>query len=150
MAVERMADGLLYSDSRDRLDIELIHRFLNAESYWVPGIDRDVVERALAHSHCFGVYRDGAQCAFARVVTDYAGFAYLADVFVVAAARGQGIGSALIDFVLAHPQLQRMRRFLLATRDAHALYARFGFEPLQAPERFMQRYDPGALSPSAT
>jgi GNAT superfamily N-acetyltransferase len=95
---------------------------------------------------CFGAYADGRQVGFARVVTDYAGFGYLADVFVLPGWRGRGIGKRLMRFVLAHPQLQTLRRFLLATRDAHGLYAEFGFAALTSPDRFMERYDPDALS----
>jgi GNAT superfamily N-acetyltransferase len=143
---EREADGWLFSTDRAQLDIELIHAFLSRESYWVRGIRRELVERAIANSICFGVYADGRQLGFARVVSDGAGFAYLADVFVVRSARGRGLGKRLVEFVMAHPDLQRIRRFLLATQDAHGLYAQFGFAPLTAPERFMERYDADALS----
>jgi GNAT superfamily N-acetyltransferase len=143
---ERVEDGLLFSTDRDRLDIDLIHGFLAGESYWVPGIRREFVERAVARSICFGVYADGGQVAFARVVTDGAGFAWLADVFVVGGERGRGIGRRLMAFVMSHPDLQRIRRFMLATRDAHGLYAEFGFTPLAHPERLMERYDADALS----
>lgn len=142
----REEDGLTFSTDPVRLDIALIHDFLAQASYWVPGIRREHVETAIAHSLCFGVYDAEGQVAFARVVSDHAGFAYLADVFVVPRRRGQGIGKRLMDFVLAHPALQCLRRFLLATRDAHGLYAPFGFRPLAAPERFLERYDPDALS----
>lgn len=138
--------GLLFSTDRTRLDVDRTHAFLSGESYWVRGIHRELVERSLANSICFGVYGDGRQLGFARVVTDHVGFAYLADVFVVPEARGQGLGKKLVAFVLAHPDLQRVRRFLLATRDAHGLYAHYGFAPLAAAERFMERYDPEALS----
>lgn len=139
-------DGLVFSTDRARLDIGLIHGFLSRESYWVPGIHRDLVETAIANSLCFGVYDEGRQLGFARVVTDGAGFAYLGDVFVVDAARGRGLGKRLMAFVMAHPQLQRVRRFMLATRDAHELYARHGFAPLANPDAFLERYDSDALS----
>lgn len=139
-------DGLVFSTDRACLDIGLIHGFLSRESYWVPGIHRERVETAIANSLCFGVYDEGRQLGFARVVTDGAGFAWLGDVFVVDAARGRGLGKRLMDFVMAHPQLQRIRRFMLATRDAHGLYARHGFAPLANPGNFMERYDPEALS----
>lgn len=139
-------DGLVFSTDRARLDIDLIHVFLSRESYWVPGIHRELVETAIANSLCFGVYEGRRQLGFARVVTDGAGFAYLGDVFVVEAARGRGLGKRLVAFVMEHPQLQRVRRFMLATRDAHALYARYGFAPLASPDVFMERYDPDALS----
>ena len=143
---ERSEDRLLFSTDQRRLDIDLIHDFLSRESYWVPGIHRELVERAIGNSICFGIYEDGRQLAFARVISDCAGFAWLADVFVVAAARGDGLGKRLIDFVMAHPDLQRIRRFMLATRDAHTLYEKFGFTALGHPERMMERYDPDALS----
>ena len=143
---ERSEDGLLFSTDRARLDIDLIHDFLARESYWVPGIHREIVERAIRNSICFGIYEGGRQLAFARVISDGAGFAWLADVFVVGDARGRGLGKRLIDFVMAYPDLQRIRRFMLATRDAHTLYEKFGFTALGHPERLMERYDADALS----
>jgi GNAT superfamily N-acetyltransferase len=143
---ERSEEGIVFSTDRARLDIDLIHGFLSRDSYWVPGIHRELVERSIENSLCFGVYADAQQLGFARVVTDGVGFAYLADVFVVPAARGQGLGKRLVAFVLAHPDLQRIRRFVLATSDAHDLYAQYGFAPLARPERFMERYDADALS----
>jgi len=143
---EKTEDQLLFSTDRSRLDIDAIHAFLSTESYWVPGIRREFVERAIETSLCFAIFDGPRQLAFARVITDGAGFAWLADVFVVADARGQKLGERLIDFVLAHPDLQRIRRFMLATRDAHGLYAKYGFTPLAHPERIMERYDADALS----
>jgi GNAT superfamily N-acetyltransferase len=143
---EKTEDGLLFSTDRGRLDIDAIHAFLSTESYWVPGIRREFVERAIETSLCFAVFDGTRQLAFARVITDGAGFAWLADVFVVADARGQKLGERLIEFVLSHPDLQRIRRFMLATRDAHGLYAKYGFTPLAHPERIMERYDADALS----
>jgi GNAT superfamily N-acetyltransferase len=143
---ESSEGGLLFSTDHARLDIDLIHDFLNRESYWVPGIRREFVERAIEHSVCFGVYEHDRQLAFARVITDGAGFAWLADVFVISSARRRGIGKRLMKFVMAHPDLQYIRRFMLATRDAHALYAQSGFTPLAHPERMMERYDADALS----
>lgn len=112
----------------------------------MPGIRREFVERAIERSICFGVYDGKRQLAFARVITDGAGFAWLADVFVVGTERGAGLGKGLMAFVMAHPELQRIRRFMLATRDAHGLYEQFGFTPLAHPERIMERYDAEALS----
>lgn len=130
-----------------RLDLSLIHRWLSEESYWAAGMPRVVLERALRHSLCFGAYRNDAQVGFARVITDRATFAYLADVFVLPEARGGGCARQLIEAVIAHPDLQGLRRMALATRDAHALYARFGFTPLARPETFMEIYRPGLYSP---
>lgn len=125
-------------------DLDVVHGFLSQHAYWCAGIPREVVARALANSLCFSAWRDGAQVGFARVVSDRATFAYLADVFVLPAHRGQGIARAVVAAVMAHPELQSLRRFLLATSDAHGLYAGFGFTALARPERFMERYRPDA------
>jgi N-acetylglutamate synthase-like GNAT family acetyltransferase len=124
------------STDRNRLDIALIHDFLRS-SYWAQGIPRAVVERSIQHSLCFGAFLDGRQVGFARVITDFAAIAYVADIFVVPAHRGRGISKLLMRAILEHPELQGLRRFLLATRDAHGLYAQFGFQPLTHPEHFM-------------
>ena len=129
------------STDPDRLDIEVIHGFLR-QSYWAEGRPRSVVERSIRNSLCFGVYHAGRQIAFARVLTDRAVFAYLMDVFVVPAFRGRGVSKALMRAILQHPDLQSLRTFLLGTRDAHGLYAQFGFQPLSAPERWMAIQDP--------
>jgi GNAT superfamily N-acetyltransferase len=129
------------STDGSRLDIDLIHSFL-ATSYWAEGRLRSVVERSIRNSLCFGVYLAGRQVAFARVVSDRAVFAYLMDVFVIPEFRGRGISKVLMRSVLGHPDLQNLRVFLLATRDAHGLYAQFGFRPLAQPERWMSIQDP--------
>ncbi|MBT9394960.1 GNAT family N-acetyltransferase [Hymenobacter sp. NST-14] len=122
-----------------RLDVPLIHRYLSQESYWARGIPRETVDRALANSLNFGLYGpDGRQAAFARVVTDYATFAWLCDVFVLPEFQGRGLGKQLMQAVFAHPDLQDLRRFLLATLDAHGLYRRFGFQDLAAPDRYLE------------
>jgi RimJ/RimL family protein N-acetyltransferase len=129
-----------------RLDLDLIHGVLR-ETYWSPGIPRGIVCRAIAGSIAFGVYAtSGGQVGFARVVTDRATFAYLADVFIVETERGRGLGKWLMSIIVEHPDLQNLRRWLLGTRDAHALYAQFGFTPLGAPERFMERHDPNVYA----
>ncbi len=143
---ERRDGDVLFSTDPALLDIAAIHDFLSTESYWVPGIHRALVEQSVRHSLCFGVHEGVRQIGFARVVTDRVGFAYLADVYIVRDLRGRGLGKRLLAFVMAHPDLQRVRRFMLATRDAHALYAAEGFAPLADPERFMERYDADALS----
>lgn len=120
-----------------RLDLGVIHGFL-AGSYWAKGVPLGVVERSIAHSLCYGVYHESGQVGFARVITDYATFAYLADVFVVEAHRGRGLSKWLVATILAHPELQGLRVWMLATRDAHGLYARFGFAPLDSPDRVMR------------
>lgn len=124
-----------------RLDLDLIHSFL-ASSYWAEGIPRCVVERSLENSLCFGAYQNGGQIGFGRVISDRATFAYLADVFVLPAHRGRGVSKKLLRAVLAHPELQGLRRFLLATQDAHGLYAQFGFGPFTNPELLMSIHRP--------
>jgi GNAT superfamily N-acetyltransferase len=129
------------STDRQRIDIAAVHAFLT-QSYWSPGIPRGVVERAIENSLCFGVYLGAQQVGFARVITDKATFAYLADVFIIESHRGKGLSKWLMEFVTAHEELQGLRRFLLATKDAHALYAKFGFEALGNPSRIMENLKP--------
>jgi GNAT superfamily N-acetyltransferase len=137
-------NGYEISTDSARLDVDYVHAFLTT-SYWSPGVPRDTVARAIAGSLCFGLYApDGAQCGFARVVTDRATYAWLADVFVDPAHRGHGLGVRLVETVLAHPELQGLRRWALATRDAHGLYERFGFTPLPDPSSHMIRRPPSA------
>ena len=138
-----MAELRISTDFAD-IDFDVVHGFLSADAYWCPGIPRAVVERAAANSLCFSAWLDGRQVGFARVVSDRATFGYLADVFVLPAHRGQGISKALMAAVMAHPDLQKLRRFMLATADAHGLYAQHGFGPRARPERFMERYQPTA------
>ncbi len=127
---------------RLRLNVALIHKFLSTETYWAVGRSVEVVKRSLDNSLCFGIYRETEQVGFARVVTDFATFAWLADVFVVPEHRGRGLAKWLMAVILAHPELQGFRRWVLATKDAHSLYAQFGFIPLHRPERWMERPDP--------
>jgi GNAT superfamily N-acetyltransferase len=129
------------STERQRIDIATVHAFLT-QSYWSPGIPCDVVERAIANSLCFGVYLGAQQVGFARVVTDQATFAYLADVFILESHRGRGLSKRLMEFITGHEALQGLRRFLLATKDAHSLYAQFGFEALADPSRIMESLKP--------
>jgi GNAT superfamily N-acetyltransferase len=120
-------DGYEISNDAARLDLDVIHGFLRT-AYWSPGVSREVVERSIAHSIPFGLYApDGAQAGFARVVSDRAVFAYIGDVFVLEEHRGRGLGVQLLETILAHPELQGLRRWHLATNDAHGLYERFGF-----------------------
>lgn len=129
----------------ERLDVAVVHGFLT-DSYWAKGIPVETVRRSIRNSLCFGLYEGSRQIGFARVVTDRATFAYLADVFVLESHRGRGLAKLLMDAVVAHPEIQGLRRWMLATRDAHALYAQYGFTPLPAPEVFMQLHDPGVYS----
>ena len=132
------------TSDRARMDVDAIHAFLSNEAYWSKNIPREVVERAVTHSLCFGAFDGDAQVGFARVITDYATFAYLADVFVLESHRGRGIGKQLMNAIANHPELQGLRRWHLVTRDAHALYAQFGFKPIDAPERHMMKVVPNA------
>lgn len=134
-------DGLLLSTDLAQLDRAWLFHELSEEAYWSPGLPAERFDCMLQHSLCFGLYRDGVQLGFARAVTDYATFAYLADVVVRAECRGQGLGQWMMQGVLAHPQLQQLRRMMLVTRDAHALYRRFGFEVTAAPANVMEKRD---------
>jgi GNAT superfamily N-acetyltransferase len=133
----RRGDGYEVDTDPARLDLDAIHGFL-VTAYWSPGVAREVVERSIANSLNFGLYApDGRQAGFARVVSDRAVFAYLGDVFVLPEHRGRGLGVWLVETLLAHPELQGLRRWYLATADAHELYRRFGFDGPAAPERHM-------------
>jgi GNAT superfamily N-acetyltransferase len=132
----------LISTDRSRLNVELIHHFLSETTYWAPGRTRDVVQRSIDNSLPFGIYKENDLVGFARIVTDYATFAWVADVFVLPEHRGQGLSKWLMEVILSHPELQGFRRWVLATKDAHSLYARFGFIALHRPERWMERPDP--------
>lgn len=123
-----------------RVDVREVHAFLTT-TYWSTGVPLDVVQRALANSLCIAALHEGQVVAFARMVTDRATFAYLADVFVLPEHRGRELSKRLMERLLAHPDLQGLRRMLLATRDAHGLYAQYGFTPLAAPDRFMEKHD---------
>lgn len=128
-----------------RVDVPAVHAFLTA-SYWAKGIPRETVEHSIQNSLCFGVYHGQRQVGFARVITDRATFAYLADVYVLPELRGRGLAKWLMECILAHPDLQGLRRWSLATRDAHRLYEKFGFRALQAPERWMEKHDPSVYA----
>lgn len=130
------------TDCPDDLDIELIFHFLSSISYWSKGIPREVVVRSLENSLCLGVFKGEQQVGFGRAVTDQATFAYLADVFILKKYRGQGLGKWLVECILAHPELQDLRRWMLATADAHRLYRQYDFVSLSDPERFMEKSDP--------
>ncbi|SKA41309.1 Acetyltransferase (GNAT) domain-containing protein [Chitinophaga eiseniae] len=142
-AVYLVKDGdYTVSTDKNRLDISVIHDFLAKESYWAQNIPVSVVEKALAGSLCFGLYHRDRQIGFARLITDQASFAYLADVFVVKEQRGKGLSKMLMHAILEHPELQTLRRWLLVTQDAHELYRQFGFTEVPNPEKFMQLHNP--------
>lgn len=130
--------------SKLRLDLDLIHRFLTEESYWAANRTYEQTKMAIENSICFGVYDGERQIAFARVISDKATFAYIGDVFVINEYRGRGVGKDLMAAIIAYPELQGLRRWVLATRDAHGLYEQFGFAELKHPERWMERAAPNA------
>ncbi len=140
---------LQITNDRAALDLPLIHRFLSETSSWARGIGFDTVKRSIEHSLCFGGFIDGRQIAFCRVITDGATFANLVDVFVLPEHRGQGHSKTLMQAVMAHPDLQGLRRFTLATGDAHGLYAQFGFTPPLRPQSLMERYFPDLYTQGA-
>ena len=125
-------------DDRARLDVARVHGWL-ASSYWSPDIDRSLVERAIAGSHCLGAYRDGEQIGYARAITDHATFAWIADVWIDAPARGQGLGRRMVQWFVDHPRFAGIRRIALVTADAHGVYATLGFHPPLRPDRYMER-----------
>lgn len=130
------------STDRDEFDVAIIHTFLSEHSTWARGISRELVEKSIRHSLCFGGFLDGSQVAFARVITDYATFANLVDVFVLPEHRGRGFSKELVNSVVSYPELQGLRRFTLHTADAHGLYRQFGFGAALKPETYMERYVP--------
>ena len=136
-----LPEGYEISTDRQLLDIPYVHAQLT-ESYWATGIPLETVEKSIQGALCFGIYQGKQQVGFARIITDRATFAYLADVFVDEKHRGKGLSKALMQFILARPELQGLRRILLGTRDAHGLYAQFGFEPLPNNGRFMHLHNP--------
>jgi len=130
------------AEDKARLDVPFIHRFLNEESAWAGGISLPLVQKAIGNSLCFGAYEDGKQIGFARVISDFASFAYLCDVFVTTTHRGRGISRLLVDAVLAHSELQGLRRFTLVSTSARDLYQQYGWTALNAPEAHMERFAP--------
>ena len=140
MAEQWRRDGYLLTTDPDAIDIGAVHAFLE-QSYWAQGIPLEVVRESMAHSLSFGLLHKQQLVGFARVITDYATFAYVGDVFVLPEFRGQGLATWMMTCIVSHPQLQGLRRWCLATRDAHQLYARVGFERTAIPERWMEKLD---------
>jgi len=130
--MEWRKDGYLISTDKSKIDIATVHRFLS-QTYWAEGIPIEIVKRGVDNSLCFAIYRGERLIGFARVITDFATFAYLADVFILPEERGKRLSKWLMRVILDHPRLQGLRRFTLATRDAHGLYAQFGFTPFDKP-----------------
>jgi GNAT superfamily N-acetyltransferase len=139
----------LVSTDRVLIDLDVVHAFLTA-CYWAKGIPRDVVARSIENSLCFGVYAEGKQVGFARVISDYATYAYIGDVFLLESFRGRGLGKWLMECIMEHPRLQGLRRWSLVTSDAHGLYAQFGFEPLKRPQNYMELHRPDVYQQART
>ncbi|HKQ99592.1 MAG TPA: GNAT family N-acetyltransferase [Pyrinomonadaceae bacterium] len=142
MAIEWRRGDYLISTDRERLDLKVIHDFLTNSSYWAVGRSLETVRRSIENSLSFGIYANERQIGFGRVVTDYATFAWIADVFILDEFRGQGLGTWIVEVMIEHPELQGFRRWTLATKDAHDIYRKFGFAELKRPERWMERRDP--------
>jgi GNAT superfamily N-acetyltransferase len=140
-SVDFVRENVSISTDKSKLDVEYVHRFLR-ESYWAQDIPLEVVAKSIEGSICFGMYYASRQIGFARVITDSATFAYLADVFIDEDFRGNGLAKWLVEEIMGYPELDGLRRFMLATRDAHGLYQKFGFSPLSSPERWMQIHNP--------
>ncbi|EGR1226517.1 GNAT family N-acetyltransferase [Vibrio cholerae] len=139
---ETVVQGFEISTDNNRLNFEVIYEFIS-QSYWAADIPKATLEKAISNSFCFGVYDSiGHQVGFARLITDKATFAYLADVFIIESQRGKGLSKRLVETIVTHPELQGLRRMVLATRDAHGLYAQYGFKPVENPEILMQIWQP--------
>ncbi|MCG9558936.1 GNAT family N-acetyltransferase [Vibrio kanaloae] len=140
--------GFRISTNNDELDLNVIHQFIST-SYWAQGIPKSTLEKAVLNSFCFGVFESsGSQVGFARLITDKATFAYLADVFILESHRGIGLSKWLVKTIVEHPELQGLRRMVLATRDAHGLYSQYGFKPIENPEILMQIWHPNIYNKS--
>jgi len=135
-------DGYLVSTDKLKIELQVVHSYLSNESYWAQGIPIETIKRCIDHSLCFGIYCDNSQVGFARIISDFTTFAYLADVFVLPAHRGKGLSKWLMQIIMSYPDLQGLRRFLLTTMDAHELYRQFGFTEYPQPERIMTRNVP--------
>lgn len=142
MSAAELPEGYAISTDPALLDVGVVHDFIS-QSYWAKAMPRHLVEKMIKHALCFGIYYRGAQVGFARIISDYTTFAYLADVFVLPDHRGRGLSKALVKTILAHPDLQGLRRWMLVTVDAQGLYEQFGFKPVPHPERHMEIHRAG-------
>ncbi len=134
--------GFRISTDQSLLDFEMIYKYLNGESYWAKGVPVEVLRRAIENSLCFGIYKQNSQAGFSRVITDKATFAYICDVFIVAEYRKLGLSKWLVQTIVEHAELQGLRRWSLATADAHGLYSQFGFTSISRPESWMEKFKP--------
>lgn len=132
-----LENGYTLSADKDLLQIDIIHNYLSKQSYWAKNIPLDTVKKSIEGAYCVGIYKDGVQVGFARVITDYATFGYLADVFVLPAHRGKGLSKAIMKFIMEQEWVQGLRNIMLGTQDAHGLYAQFGFTNVNPPDRYM-------------
>lgn len=139
-------DGYEITTDQARIDVDAVHAYLSEASYWAKGIPREVVERSIRHSLSFALLCGDELAGFARVTSDRATVAYLGDVFILPAHRGKGLSKWLMECIGNHPELQGLRRWMLATSDAHGLYTQYGFTPLKAPQRWMEKHDPDVYS----
>ncbi|HZU67970.1 MAG TPA: GNAT family N-acetyltransferase [Ktedonobacteraceae bacterium] len=146
MAEEWKRAEYLISTDKNKLDLSVVHDFLTT-SYWAAGIPMEIVKKSVEHSLNFGVYYERQQVGFARVITDYATFAYIGDVFILEEFRGRGLSKWLLEVIANHPELQGLRRWLLLTRDAHGLYEKTGFVRPKTLERYMERHFPDVYKP---
>jgi len=135
--MEILEQGFVFSDDVNKIDVTAVFQYLSKESYWAKGIPVETVKRSIDNSLCFGIYKDAEQVGFARWITDKATFGYLADVYVLPEFQGQGLMKKLISLMLFHNDLQGLRRYMLATKDAQGLYSQFGFKPIEQPENLM-------------
>jgi len=138
MNYEKIKDNYFYSNNKTKLQLNVIHNYLANESYWAKNIPIEIVKKSIKGSLCFAIFFDNKQIGFCRVISDEATFAYLADVFIVSDYRGKGLSKLFLEFVCNYPNFKKLRRFMLATKDTHNLYKKFGFTPLSTPERFME------------
>jgi N-acetylglutamate synthase-like GNAT family acetyltransferase len=132
-------EEIIVSTDKSKLDISLIHKYISEDSYWAKGVPIEIVKKSIENSLCFGIYKNDKQVGFARIMTDKATFAYLADVFILPEHRKQGLSKKLMSEIIAHPDLQGLRKMLLATADAHGLYRQFGFKEIEKPQNFMEK-----------
>jgi N-acetylglutamate synthase-like GNAT family acetyltransferase len=133
-----VTDGFLFSADKQRLNVPYIHQYLSQQSYWAQHIPLEIVQRSIDNALCFGIYNEGKQVGFARLVTDHATFGYLGDVFVDEAYRGRGLSKQLMKYIFEAEPVQGFRRLILVTSDAQGLYSQYGFQPLDHPERYME------------
>ena len=147
MTYERTHESFLLSTDPVKIDLPTVHRYLSESSYWAKNIPFDVFRTSVQNALCFGIYENGRQAGFARVITDKATFGYIGDVFILDAYRGRGLSKWLMQCILEHPELQGFRRWLLATADAHGLYAQSGFHSLAKPDRWMELHNPNVYQP---